>query len=321
MNLLKLTNLFLAGWMMFPVLCWSQASMPGAKMAGPGLSPGDLLQVHMYDFPELGTGLSVHVAPDGSVHLPYAGTIQVAGMSPDQFQVAITDALRTRGIVKDPNVTVDVTTAVNMTVEVIGQVNSPRPVPLYAPAPLSFLISSVGGLNGLAAHHVTIIHPGDEAPTGVDYEPESPSPEALHTMVNPGDVVHVGSRGVYFVVGEIARPGIYPVGGGINVGTATAQSGLDVVKNLTLLGALAQAGGITAIAARSQMRILRTVDGKREEIIVDEVKLYKGEVADPLIHPNDIIFVPTSYLRQQTNNLFTTALSSLYAVVQVRQLQ
>jgi hypothetical protein len=50
------------------------------------------------------------------------------------------------------------------------------------------------------------------------------------------------------------------------------------------------------------------------------VKLYKGEVADPILHPDDIIYVPSSYLRQQTNNLFSTALSSVYAAVQVRQL-
>jgi len=87
-----------------------------------------------------------------------------------------------------------------------------------------------------------------------------------------------------------------------------------------LLEALAQAGGITAIAARSKMLILRTVDGKREQIQVDEVKLYKGEVADPILHPDDIIYVPSSYLRQQTNNLFSTALSGVYAAVELKQL-
>jgi polysaccharide export outer membrane protein len=139
-------------------------------------------------------------------------------------------------------------------------------------------------------------------------------------MVQPGDIIHVSSRGVYFVVGEVLRPGIFPISGGLNIGQATAAFGMGIAKNLTMLEALAQAGGLTGIAARSKIRILRTVDGKREEIIVDEVKLYKGEIADPIIHADDIIFVPTSYLRQQTNNLFSTALSGLYAVTQIKSI-
>ena len=89
------------------------------------------------------------------------------------------------------------------------------------------------------------------------------------------------------------------------------------MKNMTLLEALAQAGGITAIAKRSKMHILRTVDGKREDILVDQDKLSKGEIADPFVHANDIIYVPSSYLRLQTNNIFGTALNSLYAATQV----
>jgi protein involved in polysaccharide export with SLBB domain len=85
-----------------------------------------------------------------------------------------------------------------------------------------------------------------------------------------------------------------------------------------LLEALSQAGGITAIAARSKMHILRTEDGKRVDIQVDQVKLSKGQIADPILHPNDIIYIPSSYFRQQTNNLFATAISSVYAVSQVR---
>lgn len=94
-----------------------------------------------------------------------------------------------------------------------------------------------------------------------------------------------------------------------------------MVKNITLLQALSQAGGITSIAARSKMHILRTEDGKRVDILVDQVKLSKGQVADPILHPNDIIYIPPSYFRQQTNNLFGTAISSIYAVAQVKTAQ
>lgn len=275
----------------------------------------------MYDFPDMNGPLLVHVSADGSVHLPYAGTLQAQGMSPDQLQEAISTALRNRGMVKEPNVTVDVQSAVNLTVEVIGQVIRPTSIPLYAPAPISYVLSQAGGLSGLASPHVTIIHPGSVEPTSLEYDSESPAPAALHTLVRPGDIVHVASSGVYYIAGEVNRPGIYPLGGSMGAGAVSGAYGTGLTKKLTMLGALTQAGGITAIAARSQMRILRMEDGKRVEIKVDQVKLYKGEIADPLIHPDDIIYIPSSYLRQQTNNLFGTAVSSLYAAVQIHQFQ
>ena len=323
----KLTRALITSFLMLPVVClirpvasWAQESAPPVGTFRPGLAPGDQVEVHMFDFPDLGGAVKTHVAPDGTVHLPYAGTLQVSGMTPDNFQTAITEALRTRGMVKDPNVTVEVDTALNMMVDVIGQVLTPKTIPLYAPAPISYILSQVGGLNGMASHHFTIIHASEQSPTSVDFDPDAPTAEALHLMVQPGDIIHVSSRGVYFMAGEVNRPGIFPIGGGLNVGQVSSSFGLGVAKNLTLLEALAQAGGITNIAARSKMRILRTIDGKREEIIVDQVKLYKGEIADPIIHPDDIIYVPSSYLRQQTNNLFSTALSSLYAATQLKSI-
>jgi polysaccharide biosynthesis/export protein len=315
----KLTRVLIASILMLPTPFWAQeAAAPEAKFLPPGLAPGDQLNVRMYDFPDLGSGVSVHVNADGFVHLPYAGTIQVLGLSPDGFEKAISESLQSKGIVRQPNVTVDVVSAINMSVNVIGQVNTPRVIPLFAPAPLSYVIAQAGGLNGLADHNLSILHHSEQLPVTVEFNPDRPSDAALNTLVQPGDIVTVSNRGVYFMGGEVLRPGIYPLGGALSVGTATPSSGEGVVKDITLMEALAQAGGVTAIAKRSKLYLFRTVDGKREEILVDQVKLSKGEVADPILHPNDIIYLQSSYLRQQTNNLFSTAISSLYAATAIR---
>ena len=236
----------------------------------------------MFDFPDVGQ-VQVHVAADGTIHLPYAGTIPVTGMTPDDVQKAITQELQTRGIVKAPNITVDTMSAASMNVSVIGQVASPKSVPLFAPASLAFVIAQAGGVTGLASPHLTIIHSNDEPPTSVDFDPDHFSSAALNTMIQPGDVINVSSRGVFFIEGEVNRPGIYPMGGTLSAGQVSAMSGMGVVRNMTLLQALAQAGGITAIAARSKMHILRSIDGKREDIVVDQVKLSKGSGRRP--HP------------------------------------
>jgi polysaccharide export outer membrane protein len=318
----KRLTAILAVFLVASASSWAQETSPsGSKSYSPGLRPGDQIDVRMYDFPDLESGVHIHVDSDGSVHLPYAGTIQVTGMSPRQLEVAISDALLAKGIVKEPNVTVDVASSTALAVTILGQVQSPRAIPVSAPVRLSFVIAQAGGVSGLAAHRLTILHPGGEAPTSIDYDPDQPTMASLNTLVEPGDLVNVSSRGVVFISGEVNRPGIYPLGGTLTIGQVSPLSGEGVVKNMTVLEALSLAGGITPIAARSKMLLLRTVDGKREEITIDQVKLYKGEVADPVLRADDIIFVPTSYFRQQTNNLFSTALSSLYAVVALKQLQ
>jgi polysaccharide export outer membrane protein len=150
------------------------------------------------------------------------------------------------------------------------------------------------------------MNPNALVPMTVDYDPDSPNPASMNTMIEPGDVVTVNNRGVYFV------------GGAMSVGQVQSNSGEDIVKQMTLLGALAQARGISAIAARSHLHILRTVNGKRVDIEVNQVKLSEGKVADPILQPNNMIYLPPSNWCQQTNNLFSTAVSSLYATTSAR---
>ena len=148
-------------------------------------------------------------------------------------------------------------------------------------------------------------------PESVDFDSENPTVAAMNTIVYPGDIVRVSTAGVFYVIGEVTRQGIYPITGGITAGNGLI--GLGKIRNMTLLQALTYAGGITSIAARSKAIVIRTKpDGSREIIHFDILKLEKGQIADPIIQPNDIIFVPSSYLRNITNNLFTSIINAAY---------
>jgi len=297
------------------LVCAQDAQVPAMQDYTAGLAPGDQIQVHFYDFPELlaGAPQPIVVRGDGMVHLPYAGSVKVGGLSPDVAEEAIEEALRNKGIVKDPSVAVVIVSSSNLSVSVTGEVKLPHAVPLYAPTPLSYVIQQAGGITSLASSHLTIIHRKDQLPTSVDFDIDHPSAEALNTLVNPGDAIEVSRQGVFFVVGEVQRPGVYPMGGGYSLGQVSSIGGMGVVKNMTMLEALTQAGGITQIAARSRTILLRTVGGKREAVTVDLVKLEKGEIADPLLHQDDVIYVPSSFIRNQTNNLFQTVVTALAA--------
>jgi len=301
---------------------WAQdVQEPASAPSMMGLAPGDQIQVHFFDFPDLNSSSPqpLVIRNDGTVHLPYVGSVKVEGMNPDDAEQVIEETLRTKGIVKEPSVSVQVVSSVNFSVAVLGEVKIPHSIPLYAPTPLSAVLQQAGGLTGIASPHLTIIHRNGQLPTSVDFDVDNPSSATLNTLVYPGDAIEVSRQGVFFMVGEVQRPGIYPMGGAFSVGQVGPQvGGMGMVKNMTMLEALSQAGGITLIAARSKTILLRTVGGKREAITVDLVKLEKGQIADPLLHSDDIIYVPSSFIRNQTNNLFQTVVTALAAYTYLR---
>ena len=79
-----------------------------------------------------------------------------------------------------------------------------------------------------------------------------------------------------FLVGQVTRPGAFPLNG-----------------NETLLQILARAGGLTVFADRSNIRVVRRNGDKITEYIVDYDGIIKGDLKqDILLRPGDRIIVP-----------------------------
>jgi polysaccharide biosynthesis/export protein len=79
------------------------------------------------------------------------------------------------------------------------------------------------------------------------------------------------------VDGAVTKPGVYPIRGSI-----------------TLLQAVALAGGMAETAEPRRVVIFRTIEGKRKGAAFDMVKIRSGESPDPLVFGNDIIIVDGS---------------------------
>jgi polysaccharide export outer membrane protein len=102
----------------------------------------------------------------------------------------------------------------------------------------------------------------------------------LNVMVNPGDVVKVPSAPLIYVVGEVNRPGAFPMPRG---------------ERLTVLRAVALGQGLTPTAARGDAVILRTnEDGRQREIDIRLDRIIEADEVDPVLEANDVIFVPGS---------------------------
>ena len=67
-------------------------------------------------------------------------------------------------------------------------------------------------------------------------------------------------------------------------------------RHLSLLGAVAKAGGFTKSAAPQRTRIVRVIGGEEKTIMVNLNDVRKGgQSSNVILQPGDIIIVPESY--------------------------
>lgn len=79
------------------------------------------------------------------------------------------------------------------------------------------------------------------------------------------------------VLGAVARPGEYPY-----------------VEDMSIVSAIAQAGGFTRVAAPNQTNVTRVVDQQEQRITVPVGDIEKGRERNFRLAPGDIVSVPES---------------------------
>jgi polysaccharide export outer membrane protein len=98
-------------------------------------------------------------------------------------------------------------------------------------------------------------------------------------LVNPRltlSVVTAQSSNVV-LLGEVKTPGVHPVAFG---------------ESITLLQAIARAGGFTGLASVNRVSVIRSVDGKETSIRARVSRMISGDEPDMPLLPNDVIMVP-----------------------------
>ncbi|MFA6241037.1 MAG: polysaccharide biosynthesis/export family protein [Candidatus Hydrogenedentales bacterium] len=90
------------GVMCFALNAGAAEETPATPDATASIGPGDLVFVDVYRRPELST--TTQVDPDGSVQLPYIGTVSIAGLSEPEAAARVSSALK--AILKNPRVTI-----------------------------------------------------------------------------------------------------------------------------------------------------------------------------------------------------------------------
>src|SRR5579872_1782664 len=87
------------------------------------IGPGDLLEIKVYDAPELSDTL--RVSNDGEITVPLAGAMKVAGESIEEAQKQVEQRLLSGGYLRDPHVNILVKEFASQGISVLGEVTRP----------------------------------------------------------------------------------------------------------------------------------------------------------------------------------------------------
>jgi polysaccharide export outer membrane protein len=282
-----------------------QAGLPplaGAQLASPmpaPIGPGDFLDVSEVHTPEFHS--AVRVSPSGTVTLPMIHEVQVGGMDEQTAAHAIEAALMAQGMLLHPQVSVLVTSYAGQDVSVLGEVVRPGVYPYTLHHRLLDLISAASGLASNAGRLVNIFHRNDaQTPHPVVLDPSGTDTETNHNPeLAPGDTVQVSRAGLVFVVGDVQRPGGFPV---------------DPAQGLTVVQALSLAWGPTQNAAMSKAILIREQKGGRILTSLNLKRMLHGQEPDQLVRDRDILFVPDSAARNLWNRTIESAIQSAIGV-------
>lgn len=294
------------------LLLWSGGSAARAQFSGPAPSPstsvnvplvpttdpailyppsrdlrldvGDLLTIHIFN--ALDYNPSVRVSLDGSVQIPLGGLVPVAGLNLHQAADAIARRLESAGMYRDPQVTIQLTESPNQVITVTGE--SHGVVATNGSAKRLYdVLAATGGIPATASHTVTIERPGLDQAIVVDLGSDPAHSARGNVPVFPHDTIIVSKVGVVYLLGAFRTQGAIP---------------LQQNTPLTLMQATALGNGDLFEGKYDDLRIVRTIGLERKVVRVDISKVMKGTEPDPVLQPDDIVFLPQSNFKAALKN-------------------
>ena len=259
------------------------------------LGPGDEVTIEVVGEKDIPRS-PLPVGPDGMIHAPLAGPLQVEGLSIGEVRALLTGRYRT--YINDPQVVVRVVKFGSQPVSVIGAVKRPGLHQLRGRKSLIEVLSMAGGLREDAGHVIKITRWREQGRIPLATARDDPSGRfsvaaaniedvmkanhpADNVIIEPNDVISVPRAEMVYVIGAVGRSG----------GFALREQ-----ESISVLQALALAGGVHGTAAIKKAKILRPAPGggERLELPVDLKRIMESNSEDVALQPEDILFVPNS---------------------------
>jgi polysaccharide export outer membrane protein len=290
-----------------PIPAAKQQSEPAPQLghvpasADDTIGPDDSITISVLESDEISK--TWRVTSTGDIVLPLAGQIHVAGLTADQVDQKVTEALKQ--YIHTPHVTVYIAEFRSQVVTVTGAVHRPGTFQTTGSKTLWTVLTMAGGLENVYGANLTIArqvqygviplpgaHPdGDGTHSVIELRTDdvaNATTPASNLMIRPNDVISVSmdDRRVY-IIGEVLKPGV-----------------IELVNHdsISMMQVLAVAGGLSKLAAPKNTEIMRqNASGLYERVgSIDLKKLQTGRGEDRMLTAGDIVVVPASGIKAYT---------------------
>lgn len=247
------------------------------------LGAKDLVEIRVLEVPEL--NVERRVSDAGALSLPILGEIRAVGLTEDELATRIGDRLREK-YVNQANVSVIIREFANKPVSVLGAVNRPGSLTISGRWTLLQAISAAGGLTDKAGKRIYILRTTEQGTAEVKEinvaDLFGESSETWNTPIYPSDVVNVPVERTVkiYCLGEVSQP---------------AELTFNGSDRISLLSAIAKAGGVTDRASNKVLVKRRGADGKDQETEYHYGRIISGEDPDPALQPDDVVVVLMSF--------------------------
>jgi polysaccharide export outer membrane protein len=241
------------------VLLLAALAVPGLAQSPDKLGPGDAVHITVFQQPDLTT--DARIGDSGAIAMPLIGVVKIGGQTTSEAAKTIEAALKDGQFLKAPQVAVALTTLRSRQVSMLGMIVHPGRYPLEEThSTLPDIIAAAGGIALGGTEDVTVIRDGKtQTVNSLDKAFE----------LKAGDTIYVERAPVFYIYGEVAHAGAYPVKAG-----------------MTVMQAISIGGGITPRGSERRIKLRRVeADGKTRE--------YDASLVD-VIKPDDVIFVKES---------------------------
>jgi polysaccharide biosynthesis/export protein len=262
-------------WLVLWAFCWlcvlALGAAPVRALSEYLLAPGDILKISVFKNPDL--SLDVRVSESGAIGYPLIGSVPIKGLTLPAAESKIAQMLRDGGFVVNPQVNILLTEGFGNLVSVIGEVNkSGRYSVDAAGGHISGMLAAAGGVGPTGGEVVTVSGMRNGKPFRRDVDivkMSSTGNQADDIELFGGDTLYVSRAPMFYIYGQVQKPGQY-----------------RLERSMTVIQALATGGGVTGKGTqRGIVRHRRDPSGKVKE---------EGVSMDDDVQDRDVIYVKES---------------------------
>jgi len=251
--------------------------------AGYRIGPKDLIEIKVFEVPEL--NIERRVSEEGTINLPLIGDVPVQGLTDVELADRLKALLEAK-YVQRASVAVQLREFRSKPISVLGAVKLPGNLALSGRWTLLEALSAAGGLTDDHGDKIYVLRRAanglsDQIAINVDDLMMRADPNANVPIV-ANDIINVPARVevTVFCLGQVAHPG-----------AVVFQS----TERITLLTAIARAGGLTDRASRTIQIKRRDHTGRDLELEANYRRIVSGKDADIPLQSGDVVIVKESF--------------------------